>query len=43
VIAVAHEQFQSMGVDGIKALAKDNHVLYDIKYLLPSDSVDGRL
>jgi len=43
VIAVAHEQFQSMGVDGIKALAKGNHVLYDIKYLLPSDSVDGRL
>jgi len=43
VIAVAHEQFQGMGVDGIKALAKDNHVLYDIKYLLPSDSVDGRL
>jgi len=43
VIAVAHEQFQSMGVDGINALAKDNHILYDIKYLLPSDSVDGRL
>ena len=43
VVAVAHEQFHSMGIEGVKALAKDNHVLYDIKYLLPSGSVDGRL
>ena len=25
------------------AIIKDNHVLYDIKYLLKADEVDGRL
>jgi len=43
IIAVSHDQFQDMGATGIKALGKDNHVLYDIKYLLSSDEVDGRL
>lgn len=27
----------------IRALGKANHVIYDIKYLLPSDQVNGRL
>lgn len=43
IIAVSHEQFKEMGAEGIRALGKDNHVLYDIKYILPSDAVDGRL
>lgn len=43
IIAVAHDQFKKMGAQGIRALGKDNHVIYDIKYLLPSDQVDGRL
>lgn len=43
IIAVSHHQFKDMGVVGIKALAKAQHVLYDIKYLLPSSDVDGRL
>ncbi|WAK01135.1 Vi polysaccharide biosynthesis UDP-N-acetylglucosamine C-6 dehydrogenase TviB [Methylobacter sp. YRD-M1] len=43
IIAVAHNQFKKMGVQGIRALGKANHVIYDIKYLLPSDQVDGRL
>jgi len=43
VIAVAHDQFKAMGLEGIRKVAKENHVLYDIKYLLPSESVDGRL
>lgn len=43
IIAVGHSQFKEMGVDGIKALGKANHVLYDIKYLLPPGDVDGRL
>ena len=43
IIAVAHHQFKSMGTTAIRALGKKNHVLYDIKYILPSEKVDGRL
>jgi UDP-N-acetyl-D-galactosamine dehydrogenase len=43
IIAVSHEQFKELGIEGVKALGKDNHVVYDIKYLFPSDGVDGRL
>jgi len=43
ILAVSHDEFKALGLDGIKALAKDNHVLYDIKYLFPADGVDGRL
>lgn len=43
IIAVAHSQFKKMGAQGIRALGNVNHVIYDIKYLLPSDQVDGRL
>lgn len=43
IIAVSHDQFKALGAKAIKAFGKENHVLYDIKYLLsPSDS-DGRL
>jgi UDP-N-acetyl-D-galactosamine dehydrogenase len=43
IVAVSHNQFKEMGLSGVKALGKSNHVLYDIKYLFPSDGVDGRL
>jgi len=43
IVAVSHHQFKDMGLQGVKALGKDNHVLYDIKYLFSSDEVDGRL
>ena len=43
LLAVKHEQFIQMGADTIRALGKEQHVLYDIKYLLPADQVDGRL
>lgn len=43
IIAVAHQQFREMGVDGIRALGKSNHLLYDLKYLFPSDASDLRL
>jgi UDP-N-acetyl-D-galactosamine dehydrogenase len=43
VVAVAHEQFKKMGVEKIRALAKENAVIFDIKYILPADAVDGRL
>ena len=43
VIAVAHNEFRALGADGIRAFCKDTSVLYDIKYVLPSDAVDDRL
>jgi UDP-N-acetyl-D-galactosamine dehydrogenase len=43
LLAVAHDEFKDLSVEQIKAFGKDNHVLYDIKYLLKSDEVDGRL
>jgi UDP-N-acetyl-D-glucosamine/UDP-N-acetyl-D-galactosamine dehydrogenase len=43
IITVAHHQFKSMGIDVIRTLGKENHVLYDIKYILPAEQVDGRL
>jgi len=30
-------------VDQIRAFGKDNHVLFDIKYLLKTNESDGRL
>jgi len=43
IVAVSHDQFKVLGLEGVKAYAKANHVLYDIKYLFPADGVDGRL
>lgn len=43
VLAVAHEQFKTMGIDKIRAIGKDEHVLYDLKYVYDADSVDIRL
>jgi UDP-N-acetyl-D-glucosamine/UDP-N-acetyl-D-galactosamine dehydrogenase len=43
LLAVKHEQFIQMGAEAIRALGKEQHVLYDIKYLLPANLVDGRL
>ena len=43
VIAVAHDEFKSLTEDQIRSFGKDNHVLYDIKYLLKASESDGRL
>jgi len=43
VIAVAHDRFKDYSSNEIKDFGKDNHVIYDIKYLLSADHVDGRL
>lgn len=42
ILAVAHTQFQEKGV-GLRAYGKAQHVLYDVKAVLPRDQVDGRL
>ena len=43
IIAVAHHQFKAMGAAAIRALGKPDHVLYDLKYLLPISDSDLRL
>jgi len=43
IIAVGHEEFRNMGAAGLRGLCKPNGVLYDVKYLLQADVVDGRL
>jgi len=43
ILAVAHQQFKDLGEQGIKAYGKKDSVFFDIKYLLPKESVDGRL
>lgn len=43
VVGVAHQQFKDMGADAIRALGKPEHVVYDLKYVLPRDAADLRL
>ncbi len=43
ILAVAHRQFKEMGSEAIRKLGHSNHVLFDVKYVLPKDQVDGRL
>ena len=43
VIAVKHDEFKVLTEDQFRAFGKDNHVLYDIKYLLKANESDGRL
>ena len=43
ILAVSHDEFKEMGIRRIRALAKRNHVLYDVKYLFAPDQSDGRL
>ena len=43
LLAVAHDCFKELSLEQIKAYGKDISVLYDIKYLLKVNEVDGRL
>ncbi|AVD84320.1 Vi polysaccharide biosynthesis UDP-N-acetylglucosamine C-6 dehydrogenase TviB [Pseudomonas sp. SWI6] len=43
ILAVAHQQFKEMGAAEIRAVGKPEHVLYDLKYLLPAEASDLRL
>ncbi|WP_369602113.1 Vi polysaccharide biosynthesis UDP-N-acetylglucosamine C-6 dehydrogenase TviB [Hahella sp. SMD15-11] len=43
VIAVGHRQFRALGAEGIHAFGKPDHVLFDVKHILPREDVDGRL
>jgi UDP-N-acetyl-D-galactosamine dehydrogenase len=43
ILAVAHNEFKQMSADQIRSFGRANHVLYDLKYILKADEVDGRL
>lgn len=43
IVAVAHDHFKEMGVEKIRELGKEKHVIYDLKYILPKHMVDMRL
>lgn len=43
ILVVAHDIFKKLTLKEIRMFAKDIHVIYDVKYLLKADEVDGRL
>ncbi|NUR23909.1 Vi polysaccharide biosynthesis UDP-N-acetylglucosamine C-6 dehydrogenase TviB [Frateuria sp.] len=43
IVAVGHRQFVALGADGVRAYGKPESVVYDVKYVLPREAVDGRL
>lgn len=43
VLAVGHQQFKEMGIEGIRTLGKAHAVVFDVKYVLPRADVDARL
>jgi UDP-N-acetyl-D-galactosamine dehydrogenase len=43
ILAVAHREFSAMGVKAVRALGKEQHLLYDLKYLFPANESDLRL
>ena len=43
ILAVGHEIFKEQGVDKLRSYGKLKNIIYDVKYILDSDEVDGRL
>ncbi len=43
VLAVAHEEFAKLGEKGMRKFGRKDHVLYDLKYIIPADQSDLRL
>lgn len=43
ILAVAHEEFRSLGESGIRAYGHAQHVVYDLKYVLKRGESDIRL
>ncbi len=43
ILAVDHSELKEMGIEKVRALGKDNHVVYDVKYVFPLDATDIRL
>ncbi|MCK9607961.1 MAG: Vi polysaccharide biosynthesis UDP-N-acetylglucosamine C-6 dehydrogenase TviB [Methylomonas sp.] len=43
ILAVAHEEFKEMPISDIRALGKEQSIIYDLKYLFPAELTDARL
>ena len=43
IFAVAHNEFKKLSLNQIKNFGRKNHIIYDIKYILDLNDVDGRL
>jgi len=43
VIAVDHSEFTEMGIEKVRELGKENHVVYDVKYVFETTDSDLRL
>ena len=43
IVAVAHDEFRALGIDGLRRLGHAGTVYYDIKGIFPKDAVDARL
>lgn len=43
ILAVDHKEYKQMGLDEIRAYAKENHVLYDVKHVFGPLDADIRL
>ncbi|MEQ6890048.1 Vi polysaccharide biosynthesis UDP-N-acetylglucosamine C-6 dehydrogenase TviB [Halomonas sp. CS7] len=43
ILALAHREFRALSTESIRAWGKPEHVLYDLKYVLPKAEADLRL
>lgn len=43
ILAVAHREFKEIGAAGMRKFGKKEHVLFDLKYVLPKGDADIRL
>jgi UDP-N-acetyl-D-galactosamine dehydrogenase len=43
ILAVSHDEFIKLGSKKIREFGKENHILYDLKYLFPKNQSDFRL
>ncbi len=43
ILAVAHREFKEIGAAGMRRFGKKEHVLFDLKYVLPKGDADIRL
>jgi UDP-N-acetyl-D-galactosamine dehydrogenase len=42
IVAVAHNEFKQLGAAGLRAFGKEQHILFDLKYVLPKGDADIR-
>ena len=43
ILAVAHQDFYDLGISSIRSFGKKNSIIYDLKFMFPSDETNLRL